>query len=136
MKIILILIVVLLLAIQFIPVDRTNPPVKAEIDAPANVKAIFKKACYDCHSNETVWPWYSYIAPVSWLIADDVEEGRDHLNFSGWENLSRQDKAKEKDEIWEHIEKDEMPLGKYKFMHPEAKLSQKEKDIIKDWAGG
>ena len=63
-------------AIQLVPVHRDNPPVASDLDAPADVKSILRRACYDCHSNETRWPWYAYVAPVSWLVAHDVEEGR------------------------------------------------------------
>jgi len=135
LKIVLILMAVIIIAIQFIPVNRTNPPITAGLDAPMEVISVFKKSCYNCHSNETEWPWYSNIAPVSWLIASDVKDGRSHLNFSKWEDFSRKDIVKMKEEIWEEIDKGKMPLSKYIFMHPEAELDQKEKDLIKAWAG-
>ena len=135
MKKALIIIVILLVAIQFIPSKKTNPPATAEINAPNGVMAVFKRACYDCHSNETVWPWYSNVVPVSFLIESDVNEGRLNLNFSEWGNLSRKNKAKLKEEIWELIEKGIMPLGKYLFLHPEAELSNKDKHIIQNWVG-
>ena len=69
--------IVCLVAAQFVPVDRTNPPVGQEIVAPAEVMTVLERACYDCHSNETVWPAYSRVAPVSWLVARDVQEGRE-----------------------------------------------------------
>ena len=72
------------IGIQFVPVNRMNPPVTGEIGAPEKVMAILHRSCYDCHSNKTVWPWYSYVAPISWLVADDVHEGRRHMNFSEW----------------------------------------------------
>ncbi len=100
LKIASIVIAVILIAIQFIPVDKTNPPVTSELDAPIEIISILKKSCYDCHSNETVWPWYSNIAPTSWLVASDVKDARAHLNFSEWENLSRKDRVKMKEEIW------------------------------------
>jgi hypothetical protein len=131
----LIILIVILVAIQFIPVDKTNPTVTAELDAPMKIISVFKRSCYDCHSNETVWLWYSNIAPVSWLVAGDVEDGRAHLNFSEWGNLSRKDRVKMKEEIWEEIEKDKMPLWKYNILHPDASLKQKDKDLIRDWAG-
>jgi hypothetical protein len=130
-----ILIAVVIIAIQFIPVSRTNPPVTAGLDAPVEVISVFKKSCYDCHSNQTEWPWYSYIAPVSWLVSSDVENGRLHLNFSKWEKFLRKDKVKMKEKIWEEIEKEKMPLWKYTRMHPNANLTQEDKNIIKDWAG-
>ena len=135
LKIALIIVAVIIIAIQFIPVRRTNPPVTAELNAPVEIMSVFKKSCYDCHSNETEWPWYSYIAPVSWLVSSDVKDGRLHLNFSKWGNFSRKDIAKMKEEIWEEIERGKMPLGKYIFMHPEAELDQEKKDLIKEWAG-
>ena len=135
LKIALIILIVILVAIQFIPVDKTNPTVTAELDAPLEIRSVFKTSCYDCHSNETVWPWYSNIAPVSWLVAGDVNDARAHLNFSEWENLSRKDRVKMKEEIWEEIEDEKMPLWKYNILHPDASLKQKDKDLIRDWAG-
>lgn len=82
------IIVLLIAAIQFVPVSRSNPPVETEIAVPDNVKSVLKRACYDCHSNEVKWPWYSYVAPVSWLVAYDVKEGREELNFSTWNRYS------------------------------------------------
>ena len=134
-KIALILMAVILIAIQFIPVNKTNPPVTAELNAHTEIMSVFKKSCYDCHSNETEWPWYSFVAPVSWIVSGDVKDGRLHLNFSKWENFSRKNIVKMKEEIWEEIERGKMPLGKYIFMHPEAELDHKEKDLIKEWAG-
>ncbi len=135
MKKALIILVVILVAIQFIPVDKTNPPVTAELDAPMEIISVFKKSCYDCHSNETVWPWYSNIALASWFVAADVKEVREHLNFSEWGYLSRKDIVKMKEEIWEEIKKEKMPLWQYKILHPEANFTQKDKDLIRGWAG-
>ena len=135
LKKILIGIAGVLIAIQFIPVDRSNPPAEGEIMESTELKTILKRSCYDCHSNETVWPWYSYVAPVSWLVADDVHEGRKHLNFSNWQNIEVRKVSKAKQEIWEMVSEGEMPLGKYVLLHPEAKLSEKDKQIIKDWTG-
>ena len=124
-----------LIVIQFIPVDRSNPPAEGEIMESTELKTVLKKSCYDCHSNETVWPWYSYVAPVSWLVADDVHEGRRHLNFSNWQNIEVRKVSKAKQEIWEMVSEGEMPLSKYVLLHPEAKLSEKDKQIIKNWTG-
>jgi len=135
MKKILIIFFGIFIVVQFIPVDKTNPPVTADFNGPPEIKSIFKRACYDCHSNETVWPWYSNIAPVSFLVAEDVNHGRADLNFSEWGNLSRKKEVKFREEIWEHIAKEEMPLWQYKIMHPEAKLSQEDKSLIKGWSG-
>jgi mono/diheme cytochrome c family protein len=119
------LIVVGALAIQFIPVNRTNPPIVQEPQWDSSqTRALAQRACFDCHSNETVWPWYSYVAPVSWGIADHVHEGRQKLNFSDWGN------AGETDEIIEVILEGEMPLGNYLWIHPEARLTQTEQQSL------
>ena len=129
----LIVLVVIIVGIQFIPVERTNPPIQSEISAPENVKVILKKACYDCHSNETNWAWYTKIAPASFLVAKDVNDGRRHINFSEW-NVNKEEHAK--DEIWEEIREEQMPPWQYKIFHSESKLSQEEKNIIRNWATG
>lgn len=133
MKKVIIVLVVIFVGIQFIPVERTNPPITNEVNAPPEVKAILKKACYDCHSNETNWVWYTKIAPVSFLTSSDVSEGRRHINFSEW-NVNKEAKAKEK--IWDEISEEQMPPWQYKLMHSEAKLTQEEKNIIRNWTTG
>src|SRR5512137_3175038 len=75
---------VVLAALQLVPVTRTNPPVTAAVPAPPEVAAILRRACFDCHSHETVWPLQAYLAPFSWLVAHDVKEGREELDFSAW----------------------------------------------------
>lgn len=126
--------VVVLVFIQLIPVERSNPPVTAEINAPDAVKTIFRRSCYDCHSNETDWRWYTYVAPVSWLTASDVHEARGKVNFSEWSNLPANKKAKKTEEIWDEIEKDGMPLKIYVLVHPEVSLSPAEKETIHNWS--
>ena len=92
--------VIVAVAIQFIPVDRSNPPVEEEIVVAPQLQAILKRACYDCHSHETIWPWYSQVAPASWLLAWDVHEGREELNFSTWNRYSPKKRNKFIKEIW------------------------------------
>jgi hypothetical protein len=133
MKKLVALLIVALIGIQFIPVERTNPPVLYDIDAPANVKTILKKACYDCHSNETEWAWYTQIAPLSFLTVKDVNEGRENLNFSEWGKFAmKSDQVK--DEIWEEVREEQMPPWMYRVVHSDAKLTQEEKDALRDWA--
>ena len=120
-------IVVGFLGIQLIPVSgRTNPPVLTQIqwDSP-QTEALMRRACYDCHSNESVWPWYAYVAPVSWLVGHDVEEGRRHLNLS--EQPVNRIRANELIEI---IQEGEMPPNIYLIMHPNARLSDQEKSQL------
>ena len=122
--------------IQLIPVDRSNPPVETDLPASPVVKAILKRVCYDCHSNETVWPWYSQMAPFSWLLAWDVQEGREELNFSRWNRYSPKERTKKVKEIWEEIEEGEMPPWLYLPLHPEARLSAEERAVVQEWARG
>jgi Haem-binding domain len=123
-----------LAAIQFVPIERGNPPVETDVSAPAEVKSILKRACYDCHSNETVWPWYARVAPMSWLIARDVREGRRELNFSVWNQFSGNRRAKKFSQIAEQMEHGDMPQWYYLFLHPDAKLSAADKEAILNWA--
>jgi hypothetical protein len=119
--------------LQFIPVERSNPPVEAEIPAPSEVRDVLRRACYDCHSNESRWPWYAHVAPVSWLIAHDVEEARDHLNFSTWEAYDEDEQRDHIDAVWEEVESGEMPLWFYLPLHPEARLSAEDLERLKSW---
>jgi len=129
-RIIIIVLSVLLGAfvlIQLIPYghQHTNPPVVQEPqwDSP-QTRELAQRACFDCHSNEVVWPWYSNIAPVSWLVQRDVDEGRRYLNFSDW------GRVREANEIPEAIQRGYMPPAKFLIMHPDAKLDQVEKDAL------
>lgn len=128
------LVVVLLLA-QFVPVDRTNPSVETWVDAPADVTAVLERACYDCHSNETTWPAYSRVAPISWLVADHVHEGREAVNYSTWNRYSAEERAELLEETWEEVEKGEMPLKGYFLLHSDAKLSDADRSLLRSWAG-
>jgi hypothetical protein len=117
------------LLIQLLPYGRDydNPPViqEPDWDTPATL-VLVEQACFDCHSNETEWPWYAYIAPMSWLLARDVEKGREVLNFSEWETGSAAGEA-EVEEMVEVISKNQMPLPYYVILHPEADLTDAEK---------
>jgi heme-binding protein len=124
----------LLVLAQFIPVARTNPPATKELTAPFEVDGILQRACYDCHSNETRWPWYAYVAPTSWLVTWDVREGRKHLNFSTWGDYAPSRQRKKLKELVEMIEKDEMPLWYYRPFHRDAQLSREERDRLIAWA--
>ncbi len=120
------ILLLLFVGIQLIPVSRENPPVRLEVrwDSP-QTRELAKRACFDCHSNETVWPWYAYIAPISFGISDHVMEGREKLNFSEWDKLNR-----DFEEAEETITEGEMPLWNYLLMHPEANLTMAEKEQL------
>jgi hypothetical protein len=121
-------------AIQLVPVDTSNPPVTADVPASVAVKGILRRACYDCHSNETQWPWYGRIAPVSWLLARDVREGRAELNFSTWNQYSTQQRVKKLKESWEEVAEGEMPPWFYLPVHRDARLSADDRTLLRQWA--
>lgn len=133
LKVILVLLGSVAVGIQLIPVERTNPKVLSDFTGSPEVKAILQRSCYDCHSNETKWPWYSYVAPVSWWVAHDVEEGREELNFSDWDRFEKD--AEIKEEIYEEVSEKEMPLFGYLITHPKAAISDKEMAQLQAWAG-
>jgi hypothetical protein len=126
--------IVLFIIIQLLPVNPGNPPTASTMKIVGKARPIMKKACLDCHSHETVWPWYSQVAPVSWFIANHVNEGRDHLNFASWYEYEEKQQIKLYEEIVEVLQKDEMPMWSYKMLHPEANLTETEKEVIISWA--
>jgi hypothetical protein len=121
----------LFLVMQLVPYghDQSNPPVVREpVWDSAATREMARRACFDCHSNETVWPWYAAIAPLSWLLYNDVAEGRVKLNFSDWLNGRRE--GEKTGEIRKEIEEGEMPPFQYRLAHPEARLSEEEKQNL------
>ena len=131
----LLALLVILLAIQLVPVHHTNPPVVADISTSPEVKSILRRACYDCHSNETVYPWYSRVAPVSWILVQHVSEGREELNYSTWNQYNAKGQSKKIHESWESIAEGEMPPRYYTVMHRNAVLSPEDRAILQTWAG-
>ena len=123
-----------LLVAQLVPVDRSNPPIQGEVAAPAGVRAILRRACYDCHSNEVRWPWYGRVAPVSWLLERDVREGRREVNFSVFDQYPEKRRRRKWTEIPEQVEKGEMPPWFYVAVHREARLSESDKAALVRWA--
>ena len=121
------------LLIQAVPYgrDHSNPPVRAEPEWPDKAtRALVVAACFDCHSNQTKWPWYSHVAPMSWLVTRDVEDGREALNFSEWDRRPADDDAHDR------VEDGSMPPSQYKLMHPDAKLSAVERERIIEFLEG
>jgi hypothetical protein len=129
-------ILVLLVGSQFVPVNRSNPAIETEVLPPATVRAILRRACYDYHSNETAWPWYSRIAPVSWLVAHDVRKGREEVNFSAWNRMPTQKQERKRKETSKEIEEEEMPPWYYLGVHRTAALSAEDKSTLRRWALG
>jgi hypothetical protein len=128
-----VVLVLLLVAAQAVRVERTNPPVARDVDAPADVREILRRACYDCHSHETVWPWYSRVAPVSWLVAHDVREGREELDFSTWDAYPPAKRTKKLRKSMEEVDEGEMPPWSYTLMHPDARLGAADRETLRTW---
>lgn len=125
-----------LIILQFIQPHFENPPVTGDITAPTEVKAVLIKGCYDCHSNETELRWFDKLSPVSWKIAQHIEDGRNVLNFSEWNKLTPE---AQKDKLWEavnHAILGAMPLKEYKWMHPSSVLQESDLAILKNYVSG
>lgn len=131
--------IALLVIIQFFRIDKTNPAIIQENDfititnPPENVAAILKTSCYDCHSNETKYPWYTNFAPLSWWIKHHINEGREELNFSEWGTFKEKRKNHKLEECIELIDEDEMPLSSYLITHSDAKLTADDKGFLLEW---
>jgi hypothetical protein len=125
-----------LFAIQLIPVSHSNPPEASNPEAPAAIVRLLMHACYDCHSNQTRWPWYSFIAPASWLVSRHVAEARQRLNFSEWEAYaSDPDTASHKlAEIADQVASRKMAPWYYRAMHRDARLNPAERQALIRWA--
>lgn len=117
--------------IQLIPVQRTNPPAANTVQwSSPETQALFTRACADCHSNQTVWPAYAYVAPVSWLVARDVNEGREKFNIDNLGSMNNRRLERLPEEIGEVVREGEMPMPIYLPLHPEANLSAAEKEAL------
>ena len=124
---------VILLAAQLVPVKRDNPAERGVPAMPISVRTILKRSCYDCHSNETSWPFYSYVAPISWVVAHHVHKGREHLNLSEWETLRPEQQRNALEDVAMVLEDHVMPLPSYLLLHPKARLGQSERALLSDW---
>jgi len=131
----------LLVIAQFFQPARTNPASQPDMSfkfvakPSSEVAAVLESSCHDCHSNDTVWPWYSRVAPVSWLVASDVKDGRRHLNFSEWGNYGPEATKLKLKEMCNEIKAGEMPLWIYTLMHPDSKLSPEDVRTLCSAAG-
>jgi|SRR3954447_10449856 hypothetical protein len=131
-------VVVLLVLAQFVRPEKTNPPSNPSASlmtkAPREVAQIFDRACRDCHSNDTRWPLYSQVAPMSWLVTYDVREGRDHFNYSEWTSVDPDDQDKLLGGVCTLAKKGRMPLWQYLLIHRGAKLSAAEVTTLCTWS--
>ncbi len=139
LKIIAIILFVAFIVIQFIRPDFTNPPMVAgqtleeNVQVPENVQAILKRSCNDCHTNTTIYPWYSYIQPSASFLKGHIDEGRQKLNFSDWKTYDGKKQRRKLAEVCEEIQAKAMPLPSYLWIHWGAKLSPEEIRTICDW---
>lgn len=133
---------IILVLIQFYPSEKPsvtfdNPnDIIITAKVPIDIALKLKTACYDCHSNESKFPWYSYIAPTKWLVNNHINKGREELNFSNWNTLETDDKSDLLDDISSLVLDGEMPLKGYTLLHSEANLSETDREAITTWADG
>lgn len=130
---------IVIAVIQFIPVDHLNKPVQQKdnfvhlLGTPGNVRVLLKNACYDCHTNETVYPDYAFVAPISWSIKNHVNEGREHLNFSEWGTLNQDLKKSMLQNAARSMKDYSMPLPAYITQHPKANLTKAERTVLSNY---
>lgn len=140
MKKVIMLIVVVLIIIQFFrPQKNMSAQVQANAieqhyNVPQNVSTLLKTACYDCHSNNTSYPWYNNMQPIAWWLSNHVNEGKRELNFDEFNLYTAEKKKKKLREIAKTVKEGEMPLSSYTFIHTNAKLSAQQQDEIVAWA--
>jgi len=131
---------IIVVVMQFFRIDKTNPEVNIADDfiaitnPPEEIATILKTSCYDCHSNESSYPWYSNIAPISWWLKHHLNEGREELNFSEWNTYSEKRKDHKLEELAEEVEEGEMPLNSYTWTHSNANLSVDQKNRLIGWS--
>jgi heme-binding protein len=117
-----------------------NPPIIAAETVlatnapPGEIVTLLRNACYDCHSDETKWPWYSHVAPVSWWLVDHIKDGRKHLNFSHWPHDDPQRAARKWGRVADEVNEQSMPLASYTWMHPEARFTAAQREQLAKWA--
>ena len=132
-RIVLLGLLVLVVGIQLVPVDRSNPPEQGVVPAPAPVLAVLQRSCFDCHSNQTRWPWYTEVSPMSWFVANHVTDGRRHLNYSEWDKYPIPKAAHKLEEMCEQARGGDMPLPSYLWIHRGARLSPADIEALCTW---
>lgn len=139
MKKVFAILFVIFVLIQFFQIDKTNPPVNKGMDfltiknTPESTATLIRNSCYDCHSNETTYPWYSYVQPLGWFLNNHIKDGRKHLNFSTFATYEAKRQAHKMEESAEMIEKNEMPMESYIMIHSDAKLSAEQQKTMIDY---
>lgn len=140
LKIFLLILLLAFVVIQFFGIDKSVPQHDPATDfitvtnPPADVESILRQACYDCHSYETEYPWYSNIQPVGWWLGDHIEHGRHHLNFSTWADDPQDRQSHKLEELGEEVDEKKMPLDSYTWAHTEARLTDDQRETLVTWA--
>jgi hypothetical protein len=139
LKWIVIVLFIAFIGIQFVRPNVSNPPInenetlEATTRVPENVEKILERSCNDCHTNKTLYPWYSNVAPISWTLADHINDGRRHLNFSVWNTYDKDKKRKKLREVCDEVSESAMPIGQYLWLHGNAVLSKEDVQTLCDW---
>jgi hypothetical protein len=139
-RILLFLLAVFLLGQLYRP-SRVNPPVDpdkrlyAAVQVPPDVRSILDRSCRDCHTSETVWPWYSNVFPINWFLVSHVNDGRRELNLSDWKTMSARKQAHKLEEVCDQVKQGDMPLKTYLPLHPAAKLTDADRQRLCQWSG-
>jgi len=136
LKVTLVLLVVAALAIQLVPSGVTNPVLKGDITAPPEIEATLQRSCYDCHSNQTRWPWYGHVAPISWEVARDIEYGRRQVNFSEWGEYYPLTRKRKLQWVERALQQEDMPPRSYQFIHPSSRLTPEDRAQLQHWIDG
>lgn len=140
LKVFVILLALVFAGVQFVRPARSNPPevagrgIEAHARLTPEVESVLRRSCMDCHSNRTEWPWYSHVAPASWLVVDHVNHGRSHLNFSEWARYDREEAGGMLKAICKEAQGGTMPMPSYTLLHRDARLSGEEVKMLCDWA--
>ncbi len=138
-KIVAILLGIILVGIQFFRIDKTDPPIdpgetlEAAVTVPPDISLIIGRACNDCHTHKTVYPWYTNVQPFGWFVKDHVVQGREELNLSRFNTLDKKKKKRKLEEICDEVSSGSMPLPSYLWIHRDAVLADSEKQAICDW---
>lgn len=140
LRVVAIVVALLFAGVQFVRPAKVNPPVEPgralenHVTVTTEVAAVLSRACMDCHSNQTRWPWYSNVAPASWFVVDHVNHGRSHLNFSDWARWSPSESAEMLEQVCREVKRGQMPLESYVMLHPDAKLTPADVKTLCDWS--
>lgn len=140
LKIVAIVVVAALIVIQFFRIDQTNPRVvqaetlEASVAVPPDISEIISRSCSDCHTNQTIYPWYANVQPMAWFLKNHIDDGRQKMNFSIWNTYPAKKKSKRFEDICEQLESKEMPLPSYLWIHRNSILSESDLAALCDWA--